>query len=158
MSERPVHFQDPNTFLPACRADSLEKSGYVSEVTCATCRRIMEADAVICSIKEEGRPALEREIEVAARSGEWKRLPDGHSVAANPLYIRVGNVEIVGTGKEVGPTGLPFNFRVMVNGKPIRCRHISIEGGIVGDGIDGGIGTTWKVLLDFLPAEEKGGA
>lgn len=121
-------------------------------VTCPACigalTRAKCAEPVICSVKEEDRPALEAAIADAARKNRPVLMPEGVSVTQNPLFIRIGNVEIVGMGKET-TNGIPVCFRVLVNGKEVSCKRISMEWSVH---------ETWQVQLGILPtAEEKGG-
>lgn len=59
---------------------------------------------------------------------------------AESLRLRVGNVEVIGTAGEMPLT----RFKVLVNGKEVRCRKVEISGAA---------DEAWRVFLDFFPQE-----
>jgi hypothetical protein len=63
------------------------------------------------------------------------------------LHVRVGNLEIVTTGKP-GPAGIPFagNSRILVDGKPFPVKSLVLRGDV--DGL-------WTVELEFYPRSPK---
>lgn len=64
---------------------------------------------------------------------------------SGPVSVTIGNFEVVSLPHP--EPGRPAVERVLLNGKEVKCRTITIHGGV---------GQVWTVDLTFYPTDENG--